>query len=700
MKYKNVKTDKTVIKQINSFCGVNTADVISKVKENQLRECVNLWNPNGSLESRMGLKTENGALHLKNTESSFLRVYESTLPPFKAGEFSRIGAIAEVSGTFSTVSSYLLDKNGNKKIIAPLQYVGPTGNRVSDIQNVVFISGEKIKSDGIFMVVTLLVYDQTTEKRIMYYELNSSLDGWELIDKKDFYIPTILRYGRGNNYQEAEKKEKYKIKQPEELEEINILNGAFRVCFSLDEVSSAFYLPVKRISMADGDVVVIDYAVSPVQNKIITVASSQNSVDVELFGQSIKIEVDRLSGTICFLTQDGNPYPLPRYGGENSLKITAYKYDNDKAFELFCNSASLMSFDGRVVRLGSFESCHKVFYSGKDNPFYFCMGASISVGEKQFALTALAAQNRYLFLFKENEIYRLRLEESESYDINEIVENDLSANVGFPKHTLTVVHSTIGCDCPQSLAFCTNRLVWYHSDGFVYCLYGTNNYTEGSVYVLSPNISDKLKTNIADKHNVSATCYEGYYFLSIMNRIYIMDALVSGFRYLSGLKTDMFGGGGLSWYIWEMPKNVSVFSLNCVSGKLFAVLLYNEEYERGVLFFSEFSKEALKDTVMVAYNETDQKEIEVEFASALVMPNTMSKLKRVSLDIQNSCKLQAELFSNSFSGKRFFVKENKTMKKRSVVIPPYSAYGAGIRFTTKAPISINSLEFEFDVRGK
>ena len=95
-----------------------------------------------------------------------------------------------------------------------------------------------------------------------------------------------------------------------------------------------------------------------------------------------------------------------------------------------------------------------------------------------------------------------------------------------------------------------------------------------------------------------------------------------------------------------------------------------------------------------------EKEIEVEFASALVMPNTMSKLKRVSLDIQNSCKLQAELFSNSFSGKRFFVKENKTMKKRSVVIPPYSAYGAGIRFTTKAPISINSLEFEFDVRGK
>lgn len=699
MKYKKLKAPLSVVKHIDSFKGVNTADSLYSLKENQLREAVNLWCPNGALKSRPAIKANEETLHITSGDYSSLRVFERNLPPFKAGNYCRIGGVAEVGYFgYSSISFYLSDKNGNKKQLQILPFASPNGNRLSDIQNVVFISGDKIAGSGIFTVITLIEYNpENKNKRILYYELDSNLQDWIAVDKNKFYTPIYLRYGRGNNYLSATYIENDALKEPEILEEINIVNGAFTACFSCDNVSDTFDLPFDNISLTANDPVIVEFFISQVESKVFIFNSQTNSMEVKLFGQQVTINVDRIGGKVSF-SKDGSPFSLPRYKKQNALRITAYKYDNDKAYELFSNRAAEAYFDGRLLRAGDLSSSHKIFYSGKDNPLYFHDSAHISVGERAYALTAVASQNRYLFLFKQNEIYRLRLEETRNYDMKEIFEKNLTASFSDPKYTLTVVHSTIGCDCPQSIAFCTNRLVWYHSDGFVYCLYGTNSYTEGSVYALSPSITNELKADISDKYNVSATSHEGYYFLSIGNKIFVMDALVSGFRYLSGLRPDTSAGGGLIWYIWQMNEGVTPLSLNSLSGRFFAVMSFHLNGARGTVFLSEFTEEQQKDSFMVNYTEKGEKDIPVSFSSALITDTPLSKLKKVSLDIDNKKDITARLFSRNFNGRPFLIEAGKKEKRKSIFIPACISSGAGISFSGKGPITLNSMDFEFDVR--
>ncbi len=702
MKYKTQKTPLSVVRHIDSFKGVNTATSLYHTPENQLSEAVNMWSPNGALKSRPALLMKGDAIRSYDRENSFFRTYERSLPPFKAANYCRIGAVAEVrSSGYASVYYYLTDKDGNKKFIEEISFVSATGKNVPEIINVAFVFDNKIEGNGIFTVITLKEYTEEQEnKKILYYELDESLKKFKVIDKKQFYTPVIMRYGKGNKYRLAVEQGKVEPKDSEMLEEVNIVNGAFSFYISCDGLSDTFNFPIKNVSLGEGETVTVDYAISALGTRRAVFGGNSNSALIDMFDKTVEIQLDRIIGKISFVC-NGEPYSFPITKAYNTLKITAYKYDNDKAFELFSNPATETYFDGRLLRAGDNDSSNKLFFSGKDNHFYFYENGYIPVGEKRYAITAAASQNRYLFLFKDNEIYRLRLEESPYYNINEIVDKNLKADIKPPKYTLMTVNSTVGCDCPQSIAFCTNRLVWYHSDGFVYCLYGTNSYTEGSVYVLSDDISDRLKENKVDKYGIVAAAFEGYYFLCIESNIYIMDALVSGFRYLSGMKSSATANGGLNWYIWQLPKNTSLYTMYSLSSKLYALAGSIGENYSGAMYIAQFSEEKNTDSVMTAYNVCEEKEIPVQFSTALISPDKSEKalLKKISVDIENNADAYAFIFGREFEGKQFLIKPFEEILKKTVYIPPYLCSSVGVSVKTKAPVTVNSLDFEFYKRG-
>lgn len=699
MKYSKIKPMPNFTKHIDSFKGVNSANALEFVGENQLSEAVNIWSPDGSLKNRPGLLNKNSVLKRYDREYNYLRAYERNLPPFKALDYCKIGAICEArpSGHVS-VCYYLSDKNGNRKMLEWFTYSVPSGGSMPNITNIMFVFGEKIMGSGIFTVLTVEVPTETAvERKIFYFELDSNFEKWIEIDKKKFYTPVILRYGKGNNYAKALELGRYVGKDEETLEEINIVNGAFSAYYSCDGLSDTFYLPYNKVSMQKGEIVKIEYALSIAETKSVVFGENENYKEIDVFGKTVGIELDRVNGKF-FFTHENEPYGYPITKSENVLKVTAYKYDNDKAYELFSSNVSEIYFDDRLLRVGNFNSCNRLFYSGKDNHFYFNESASIPVGEKMYALTAVASQNRYLFLFKENEIYRLRMEESGYYDINEIINNKLKADLKTLKYTLMTVNSSIGCDCPKSIAFCTNRLVWYNSDGFVYCLYGTNSYTEGSVYVLSDDIANSLKEKPVDKTLVTATAFEGYYFLYINNKIYVMDALISGFRYLSGMKNTASKNGSLNWFVWEMPENVWLYSIYAVASKLYAVVGSIGKSYCGEMYITEFCEEKNTDSVFTDYDVCKEKPISVQLSSALISPDKRNcLLKKISVDMENKNYVTANIFTKTKKGENFLIKNSNG--KKSVYIPPFLCTGAGITLKTTAPVTVNGLDFEFYLKG-
>lgn len=702
MKYKTQKTPSTIIKHIDSFKGVNTADAVYTTPENQLSEAVNMWNPNGVLKSRPALSMKGTAVRSYDRENIFFRTYERSLPPFKALHYCRIGAVAEVrTSGYASVYYYLTDSVGNKKFIEEIPFVSATGKNLTEIINVAFVFDNKIEGTGIFTVITLKENtDEAPIKKVLYYELDENLERFIAIDRKKFYVPVIMRYVKGNKYRLAVEQGKVEARETQTLEGVNIVNGAFSFYISCDGLSDVFNFPIKNVSLGDGESVIIDYAVSVMDTRQVVFGGNSNSVQINLFDKTIDIHLDRVNGKIAF-TCEGEPYAFPITKADNTIKVTAYKYDNDKAIELFGNTATETYFDGRLLRAGADDSSNRLFFSGKDNHFYFYENGYIPVGEKDYAITAAASQNRYLFLFKENEIYRLRLEESPYYNINEIIEKNLNADIKPPKHTLMLVNSTVGCDCPQSIAFCTNRLVWYHSDGFVYCLYGTNSYTEGSVYVLSDDIKDRLKHKNIDKYGVVAAAFEGYYFLSIESSIYVMDALVSGFRYLSGMKTGATGNGGLSWYIWQLPENTYIYTLYSLSSKFYALVGSIGKNYSGAMYIAQFSEEKNSDSVMTADNVCEEKGIVAKFSTALITHSKgeNSLLKKISIDIENQAEAYVTVFGREFEGRPFLIKPFEQSFKKAVYIPPYLCSGAGVKIKTTAPVTVNGLDFEFYKRG-
>jgi hypothetical protein len=180
-----------------------------------------------------------------------------------------------------------------------------------------------------------------------------------------------------------------------------------------------------------------------------------------------------------------------------------------------------------------------------------------------------------------------------------------------------------------------------------------------------------------------------------------MDALVSGFRYLSGMKTGATGNGGLSWYIWQLPENTYIYTLYSLSSKFYALVGSIGKNYSGAMYIAQFSEEKNSDSVMTADNVCEEKGIVAKFSTALITHSKgeNSLLKKISIDIENQAEAYVTVFGREFEGRPFLIKPFEQSFKKAVYIPPYLCSGAGVKIKTTAPVTVNGLDFEFYKRG-
>ena len=206
---------------------------------------------------------------------------------------------------------------------------------------------------------------------------------------------------------------------------------------------------------------------------------------------------------------------------------------------------------------------HRVYFSDIDNPYYFPENCYFGIGSNNEKVTAFGKQNGYLVIFKENSIcytYEEKVESGSSANTTESerVSNqtivDITANY---RYRLFNLNSSVGCDLPDTVQLCMNRLIFANSDGNVYVINSLSNYSERNIFLVSDLIKDRLRkiTKYEWKKAFAVDC-NGYYMLFAGNDGFLLDYNKNEYKYLSSYtsNSNVSKYGLFSWWPWQFPK--------------------------------------------------------------------------------------------------------------------------------------------------
>lgn len=196
-------------------------------------------------------------------------------------------------------------------------------------------------------------------------------------------------------------------------------------------------------------------------------------------------------------------------------------------------------------------------WSDLNRPNYFSENNYAYVGDGS-KITALAQQDDMLVIFQEHAITYATYVEGIGYTAADIQnENTVDVTTLSATFPLTTIHSEVGCDCPDTVRLCNNRLVWLTSAGKVYCLVNNSQYNERNVREISYAIEWLLKKHTAAELKAAKSAdVGGMYFLFVEKKIYVLDYANTSFEYYTYQAHEKRLKNYLSWYVWTLPEYI------------------------------------------------------------------------------------------------------------------------------------------------
>ena len=179
-----------------------------------------------------------------------------------------------------------------------------------------------------------------------------------------------------------------------------------------------------------------------------------------------------------------------------------------------------------------------LLWSGLNNPLYFPLNGYAYVGNSNSGLTGFGKQSNMLVLFKRFEAFYTYYAQDSS-----------GGSAYFP---IVQINSSIGCDMPDTIQLCRNRLVWTNSDGRVYTLVSNSQYSERNIYLVSEMIYPVLK-NDTNLSTAAACDWNGYYVLFCKEKVYLMNYDSYGYQYITSYTKNEDANLHIPWYVWELP---------------------------------------------------------------------------------------------------------------------------------------------------
>ena len=259
----------------------------------------------------------------------------------------------------------------------------------------------------------------------------------------------------------------------------------------------------------------------------------------------------------------------------NNVEVFVKKPTSDKGNAIsrmtlstwFGGGSSGLTGGTRLFVAGSDEEPNVMRWGSLNNPLYFPENNYTYVGADSEKITAFGKQSDMLVIFKEKELYFSYYVQgnvsAEAVQNQEVVDIE-AARALFPVYPL---HSAIGCDLPNTIHLCNNRLVWFNRDRNVYGLFSSGVYNERNVRRLSDQIENKLKKLTDDDIKFAISFeFEDHYLLFANRNVFAMDFSSNGFSYYSSYSSDEKAQKAIGWYCWLLyqsdnePFNVDFLS--------------------------------------------------------------------------------------------------------------------------------------------
>lgn len=623
--------------------GVNFADALNLVDDNQMTDCKNVWYKDGVLQTRPGITTK--FINDVMTDGQRISgIYDDVL------EIDGVDYTACVFGEYGDpylkilfVPEILDIKNENQETILVTWDFYNSTNKTVPFKNFVFYNGKSTigSGKGVYLLAT---FDDNT---IGLYEL-TYLKGSNkpykfeslMIDVNNdlIYQPLVYVNGKGESY--AELPNAGDFAPASFFEGHNAITGAFsRYCYTTDSESTFYRIPdeidniIFNIQYTTTTGVVYQSLNYRVENGKLKATAEDNkgeskpTVDADGNGELIDAAtkeklyfwVNAKTNSFKFLNSSKVDSPLDNAVGviTNNLVFRIKPLIPGKS--ILAGATKSNKFGGvsegiyggtRIFLTGfSGENKNLLVWSDLNKPTYFSENSYNHIGSSNKPITALAKQDDMLVIYKEKELFYATYVTGEGYSADDVLSGRvMDVTTLDAKFPVTQIHNEIGCDLPNTVKLCGNRLVWANSDGKVYMLRSANQYSMTNISVISNMLGDGFHVDSRSKDYVSATTYQGFYLLKSSNKVYLMNYDQYYFNALPSYSDTKKANRKMQWFIWETPEKETFFS-EFIANLNFPTLIATDQYN--YRFFLQLKENVFEDSLWER-QEVEQGGVHVE----------------------------------------------------------------------------------------
>lgn len=504
--------------------GINLRDGISNIADNQLTDGLNVYDKDGRLRTRSGYKILDNIP--KNITKDFPGQGERTL---YYGGHSVIGKYK--SGVIISVYRATDDEYA-PRVREYLYFLSEKGQiKYLDYVHINFEDNPEVH---IFTVKDNYLYDIAstgygTESVYTYtsaYKLD--LEAAEpSFSSTDIYIPTALvnykASNNGNNF-EATAFEGYSLL----TDKCKIIGSTINLAEATHPAK--YKLPFKA---KIGSTLTVDIqGDSGVNTYSLTVASSGASWDSASYARGGKwLYLNANRDTVMFYNEQKSAiytYTVNWYH-ENNMTITVERESNTEITEKreaifdcrrqfwYGGTANGITSGSRLFFGGSTAPKYRnmIFWSGLNDATALLENCYAAVGDKSTGVTGFGQQGENLIIFKESSTHYTQTQYNNDITAEQLINQqivDYSANAVY--YPIIDISGDIGCDLPDTVKLCNNRLIWANRNGKVYTLTNANQYSQMNIYELSAMIEPETAAKRIVGGN--AVRYDGYYMLQYM----------------------------------------------------------------------------------------------------------------------------------------------------------------------------------------
>lgn len=506
--------------------GVNYREAMNVVEDNQLTDVRNMWFKDGVLRTRPGLKIphEDGVGYT----DAFDAFEIGTMCYCPSSGYTFVRAIKATSQKDIEIHAFDVDGYHIGYVVLP---TGTGGTAL-------ICPFERLYNNVNYVAVCY-----TRSAVYGLYVTGNTLSASFL----EPYIPIVSINGKGASAVGTD------AAAGTLIEGYNLLTNKYRAFFNTDAESTRYVLPA-TLGIAD-----------------CTVVYTQGDTvwTWELLGYSATKENDQATTITAKISDDMQAVefsaPLPEVSGRsNNLCVTAN--DDRELLPIIPSAQTFAWFGGsRSGIYGGtrlFVGCtgynkNRMYWSGLDDPLYFSENNYVNVGSGDEPITVFGKQSDMLVIFKERELYYTTYVKGEEYTAEDVMEGrvvDVSTlDATFP---ITQLSGKTGCDLPQTVQLMQNRLVWADSNGKVWSLVYSNEYSQRNIRSVGGMIERKLAAH--NLNHVISAAYGDYYLLLINEPGegtvgYALDTAEYGYSHYTSYGNDRKAQRSMAWYAFDFP---------------------------------------------------------------------------------------------------------------------------------------------------